>query len=102
MFLPARRLDAWNRDAKRAAGALDADRLTFPFGPHAELRGDLVGEIAEVDGLRRQLRPADFGPRQGEQAVDQAAKPIDLLEHAADNRPVGVGVAPLAQADFAD
>ena len=62
-----------------------------------QVGGNLVGEIAEINGPDLEMRRLTACPRQRQQPIDERRQPIDLLEHAADDFPVGIAAARVAE-----
>ena len=65
------------------------------------MRDHFLGQLAQIHDVHREPGEPALRTGQRQQTVDEIRQPVDLLEHAADHRPVRRLVVPLAQPDLA-
>ena len=71
----------------RASFDLDVDRVVPLLGENAELLGDRVGDLPEIDRLVLDPHPARVEPREVEQIGRELGEPVDLLAHRLEELP---------------
>ena len=91
MALSTRLISAWRSTSSSASGVRRGRRRSTTIGccfssaSTPRCCGHVLGQLCRSTSLARQRRLAGLGPRQREQAIDEAGQPIGLLEHAADD-----------------